>query len=108
MSAKIAPIGLSHTDEALLSSVLAIVSIRTDIHWTLGQVDNSNAYFIDADTAEGKDFIERYGENVATLIYSRQSNPDDVFILAKPLRAKALLEALMMIGLQDIHAYRQA
>lgn len=108
MSAKIAPVGLSPDNVTLLSSVLAIVSIRTDIHWALGKIDNSNAYFIDSDTPEGREFIERYGESVATLVYSKRGDPDDVFTLTKPLRAKALLEALMMIGLQDIHAYRQA
>lgn len=108
MSGKIAPIGLTPNEVTLLRSIVSIVSIRTDMRWEVGVINDSNAYFVNSDTAIGQSFINQYGDNVAILKYSSNSDPDDVFSLQRPLRARDLYQSLEFIGVQDLHAYRSA
>jgi hypothetical protein len=102
------PIGLCAEDITLLTSMLAIVAIRSETRWALspyrlppGVVSHAlelpvpSAYFVNGDSRDGVAFLERFHGRYPALCYGGSPAVDfGAYQLARPLRARHLLAAL--------------
>jgi hypothetical protein len=91
---RLAPIGLCREEITLLTSMLSIVAIRTERHWQISTVDNTDVFFVNIDSTEGASFLRRYGDQFPMIQYTQKNQHNNIFCLAKPLRARDLIAAL--------------
>lgn len=103
----IAPIGFLPEEITLLTSMLAIVAIRSDSNWQIDSVDQAKAFICNAQSSEGQSFIRRYSAIVPVLIYTSLPENLGPLEIKKPLRARDLVAALNCVEPASLDAYNE-
>ncbi len=94
MAGKLATVGLNAEELILLTSMLAILAIRTQEQWELVNYANADVYIVNSDSPKGAIFIQQFGHSANVIRYSQKTVPSNVFDVQKPMRARDLLAAL--------------
>lgn len=100
--------GMSENDELVLQSLINIIDLRSNAHWSYAPGESANVLIIDVDSTEGRQFWDRldtldqnkiaiaYGVNQQGLSgYTR-------YALDKPLRSKKVLDLLEKVSQQKL------
>lgn len=103
----LAPVGFMPEEVTLLTSMLSIVAIRSEVDWCLGNVDEAKVFICNAQSSEGQSFIRRYSAIVPVIVYTKTPENCGPLEISKPLRARDLMSALTCVAPASVDAYAQ-
>lgn len=93
-------IGLTDNDQMVFTSLLSLLSFKTDYKWKLTTGDNDDVLIVDVDTAEGQTVAsqnEKVGKHVIRFTAVQPENNQSPY-LHKPLRAAEILRCLNQVS----------
>jgi hypothetical protein len=99
---------MSENDELVLQSLINIIDLRSNAHWSFSAGDSANVLIVDVDSNEGRQFWTGLGssrQDKIAIAYgaNREGLGENVkYLLDKPLRSKKVLDLLEQVSNQKL------